>query len=207
MGTDTTAENYLDAWPQIFPQADQYSKVFYSSILADLGNPGSENVLTDPVLLGNWTSDFKPLSKEDWTWEYMGPAFSPYDPQADPGSPLNITPSTIYAEYFCQKPVRKPAGALIVAIFIADLVFLSALWRVLSWGTTAWVEQSHSQSNYCEGCLAIMAKDQELGSLSHAVDTSYAPGDTLKRPVLGSVRGRHATSESQVPLVRSPEFI
>ncbi|MCJ1459442.1 hypothetical protein MMC28_009820 [Mycoblastus sanguinarius] len=135
LGTDNTAAHYLEAWPQIFPQADQYAKVFYSSILADLGNPSPDNILVDPGLLQNYTSDFKESGKPhtvDWTWDYMGPAFSSYKSQQDPGGPLNITPSTIYAEYFCQLPQHKPAGSLIVAIFIADLVFLQALWKLLN---------------------------------------------------------------------------
>ena len=200
-GTDNTAANYLGAWPQIFPQADQYSKIFYSSILADLGNPAPDNILTDTVLLQNWTSDFKAPSKSvhDFTWDYMGPAFSSYNSDPDPRGPLNVTLSTIYAEYFCQVPQRKPAGSLIVAIFIADLVFLQALWKILNWATTAWVEQSDSQCNYCEGCLALMDRGHELGPTTQ--DTSYAGVTSSERPELEIMRGRHVTSESLQPLV------
>lgn len=203
INNDNTPANYLDRWPQIFPQADQYAKIFYSSILADLGNssPDTDNVLTDPILLQNWTSGFTAPSTNinDPSWDYMGPAFFSYDLDPEPRAPLNITPSTIYAEYFCQVPQRKPAGSLIVAIVIADLVILQTLWKLLNWVTTTWVEESNSQSKFCEGCLALMENGHELGPATQ--DASYKAVNASNGPELQAVRRRRNSSESSEGLV------
>lgn len=178
-GTENTAENYLDAWPQIFPQADLYAKIFYSCILADLGNADLENILTDPGLLQNYTRDFTHPNGSNIfpQWDYLGPAFTSYNNNQDSDSrsgPLGIQPSTIYAEYFYQEAKPKPAGSLIVAIIIADLVLLQTLWKLLNWSTTLWVEHSDSQAAYCKGCLAMMDKGHELEAAGGPKGGGYA---------------------------------
>lgn len=202
---DNTVSNYLDYWPFIYPQADQYAKVFYSAILADLGSSSLDNILVNASLLQEYSHDF---STDIYDWD--GPAFQSYNELKDVTGPLKITPSTIYAEYLCQVPQRKPMGPLLVAIFVADLVFLQALWNILTWITTAWTERNYSEAKFCEGCLAAMARGTYELSLTAPTDaaqgSSHALSETSISPALGSRRGRHRSSESQQPLVLSPGF-
>ena len=43
---------------------------------------------------------------------------------------LTITDSTLYAQYVCQVPRRKDFGALLIAILVADIVFIQALYTL-----------------------------------------------------------------------------
>lgn len=133
-----------------------------------------------------------------------------YNELKDVTGPLTITPSTIYAEYLCQVPQRKPMGPLIVAIVVADLVFLQALWNILTWITTAWTERNYREAKFCEGCLAAMARGTYELSLTAPTDaaqgSSHVLSGTSISPALGSRRGRHRSSESEQPLVLSPGF-
>ena len=204
-GNDNNASDFLSHWPQIFPRADLYSKIFYSCILADLGNSAAENILTESELLKNYTKDFKEptnaYDQNDPHADYMGPAFKRYDELVSSTGPLTINDSTIYAEYFCQVPQRKPIGSLIVAIIVADLVFLQALWKVLNWTTATWLEHSDSQSSYCKGCLALISDGHELYSVDNVERAENGSALRNRRPTLEAVRGRTAVSESRQPLV------
>ena len=203
-GTDNAANDYLSVWPQIFPQADQYAKVYYSTILADLGNPTPENILTDPVLLQNYTSNFTEPAPwfANWAYEYIGPAFSSYNnTQPDRGGPLTITPSTIYAEYLCQVPQRKSAGSLLVTTAVADLVMLEALWTIFNFMITFWLQRKDPESQHCEGCLVDMKDGVELSPVIQASHTSDAAEVSSNRPSIE--RRQSVISESGEPLVSS----
>lgn len=47
--------------------------------------------------------------------------------------PLGTKPTTIFNQYACSVPLRKQTGSLILAVVIADLVFLQVFWVLLSW--------------------------------------------------------------------------
>lgn len=107
---------YLDFFPPLF---DGFAKVLYSTILADLGISSLQKILTNASMLQENIQNFND-SVEANHWK-----ISTYNELKDPGiTPLNITQSAIYAEYFCQVTRRKPIGPLIVAIFVADIVFI-----------------------------------------------------------------------------------
>lgn len=202
-GTDNTTPDYLDQWPQIFPQADQYAKILYSCVLADLGNADAENVLTNPQLLQNWTSVFGERPGSD----YMGPAFMSYNNQQSSNfytGNLFVNGSTIYSEYFCQVTKPKPFGSLVIAIVVADLVFLNALWRILNWTTTMWVDHRDSQAQYCKGCLVLMDKGHELEPMGQEGTSGgrYSPISDMDARTPELVRGRSVSTESREPLTR-----
>ena len=155
-GPPFPTEVALKAWPNVWVQADAFAKVFYSAILADLGQVSGSNILSDPALLQNYTN-FGNITNNatqvETPWLQAGPARSSYTDLASSLGPLAITPSTIYAQYFCQVPEVKARGTLFVTILVADLVFVQALWQILKWTTTAWLERHDKQANYCPGCL------------------------------------------------------
>lgn len=194
--TESNKPGFLEVEPY-FTEADQYVKVLYSAILTDLGSFSSDNILINASLLQEYTQEFQSAAG----------ARQSYNELKDSGiGPLNITPSTIYAEYLCQVPQRKPIGPLLVSIFVADLVLLRAVWTILNWTTTAWT-QRNQKAKFCEGCLATMARGTyELSPTALAdipQESSHALSEISVTSPRGSLRGHHR-SESQQSLVFSP---
>jgi hypothetical protein len=138
-----------DLWPRI----DRYGKSFYSTVLADLGQARGPNLLlpSSTDLLQVYTSGFANFTTK--LNAVMGPekvSYADATSRSDLGS-LQITPSTLYSQYLCQIPVRKPWSELIVAIIVADLVFMRLLWTVFNIIATWWVERHDRTAMFCEG--------------------------------------------------------
>ncbi|TKA27959.1 hypothetical protein B0A50_04025 [Salinomyces thailandicus] len=116
-------------YPNIWHLADILAKAAYSTILTDLGQPSTTtndtNLLLTPETLTHFTKNFTILRRAISN-AYPGPAVRPYGTEAT-GS-LGTTPSTFSTRYLCTIPERKPAGTIFVAVLVADLVMLQALW-------------------------------------------------------------------------------
>jgi hypothetical protein len=84
---------------------------------------------------------------------------------------LSITPSTIYQQYLCQVPQRKSLGSLIVAVVVADLVFLQTVWTILTFAATWYVESKYPTARYCEGSIRSL-RDGERHELLKIGDNS-----------------------------------
>ena len=106
-------------------------------------------MLTDPALLQKYTEDFTSDTKAN---AKPGPATKSYAELKGETGPLSIKASTIYQQYTCEVPVRKPTGSLIVTIVLADLVFISALWKTFNWATTYYLSKREPTAMHCEGC-------------------------------------------------------
>jgi hypothetical protein len=152
-----------DLWARI----DRYGKSFYSTVLADLGQARGPNLLlsNSTDLLQVYSAGFAKFTTK--LNAVMGPANVSYadaTSRSDLGS-LQITPSTLYSQYLCQIPVRKPWSELIVAIIVADLVFLRLLWTVFNILATWWVERRDRTAMFCEGDVmrAGMEGDEGMG--------------------------------------------
>lgn len=203
--------DYLDRWPSVFPQADQYAKVLCPTILADLGRSSSNNILTNASLPQEYTQNLSPLYDSIYFFDDDFAVLSEtqtFNKLKDFMGPLKITPSTIYAEYFCQVPQRKPIGPLLVAIFVADLVFLQAAYKLLTWTTTAWTEHNNQQAKSCEGYLANMKRGPYELSLAAPTDPALeerlpASSETWDRLTLRSTHERHRPSDFQQSLMPS----
>jgi hypothetical protein len=159
----TTLSNlyYYDEYPNIWIQADSAAKSFYSTILTDLGQTASTlpNILTNATTLQYFTSNFSLIldpNLNNIANAHPGPALADYDTLKSQTGPLGTTPATISAKYLCQVPRRKAAGELFVAILVADLVFLQAVWQLFKFVTETWFlspKKRGPKVNYCEGCL------------------------------------------------------
>lgn len=81
----------------------------------------------------------------------MGPAKHSYTraKALNETGPLAVLPSTIYSQYLCQVAQLKPPLSLIVAILVADLVFLRALWSLTTAATTWMVERNDASAMHC----------------------------------------------------------
>ncbi len=176
-------------YPDIWTQADNFAKAFYSAILVDLGSNFSANILTDPKLLQPLTN-FETMTDLEKPWLKAGPARQSFEQLQNSTGGLGITPSTIYAQYLCQVPKQKATGSLLVSILVADLVLLQALWQIVKWVTTSWVGHRDPHANYCEGCSTDYKghDEHELGHLDK--NTSFVALQERDRST--TQRGRFA---------------
>lgn len=152
--------------PHIGSKIDYFAKSMYAFVLADLGQKSDQlrksNILLQPHLLEHFSANISHLNSRLYPSNRFpgGPANDSYNATAQAAAPpLNITDSFIYAQYLCQIPALKTTGPLFVSIFIADLVLLQALWKLLNWITTAWLERRDPHANVCEGCYHRQSKD------------------------------------------------
>jgi len=95
----------------------------------------------------------------------------------------------------------KSAGSLIVAVLVADLVFLQTVWTILNWSTTWWLEKKNKQANFCVGCLESLKGGTEWLPAPAGTTTEYLPVPDERPHLRGNV-GR-ASSDSREALVPS----
>ncbi|KAK7757557.1 hypothetical protein SLS62_000572 [Diatrype stigma] len=150
-GTTLQSFNDNDAGVDIWNEVDQYGKAYYSTILADLGQSNGPN-----LLLPEYEATLSKYSETIETLKHilnaeMGPAKHSYTraKALNETGPLAILPSTIYSQYLCQVAQLKPPLSLTVAILVADLVFLRALWSLTTAAVTWMVERNDSSAMHC----------------------------------------------------------
>ena len=150
---------------------DGLAKSMNSTILTDLGqNFSYPNILTDPKLLQHFTANFTNMLATNRTYGEAGPAFQSYeellrDPNHQSGT-LHVTPATLASTYVCSIPQRKPWPELVLAILVADLVFMRTSWSMFILCFGLWMAKDNSECNWCEGCLNAAEKGSDSGTPS-----------------------------------------
>ncbi|KAJ3546309.1 hypothetical protein NM208_g2073 [Fusarium decemcellulare] len=166
--------NESDIYPNIWITADTLAKAVYSTILVDLGQTRPEsNILTDTKLLTHFTSGLSTIQRANLS---PGPANDSYSVLKKSTGPLRVTPSVISTAYICQVPRLKPAGNLIVAILVADLVLLQAVWQLYKLATEAYLTRTHPDSNSLRVSSVEHPEDSAAPSMQgHGSDIEYFP--------------------------------
>lgn len=152
--------------PNVWPQADNFAKAFYSSIMADLGNANTQNILTNSTLLQRYSLQINNMpALINLPRLSGGPAGASYNELRSTPTMgnLSITPSTFFTEYLCEVPRRKPTGTLFLTVLVADLVLLQAVWTIVTFIAAAINERRNKNANVnvCERCLV---SDLEVNS-------------------------------------------
>lgn len=145
------------AYPDIWILADALGKSAYSTILADLGQvTASPNILTNASTLQIFTANFSDIriGKEIANAKPV-PTTADYSSLKNTTGPLNLTTSTINAQYLCQVPQRKSTGNLLVSILLADLVFLQSLWQLFRSVVDHFLVKRVVDANKCAGCAPM----------------------------------------------------
>lgn len=140
-------------------QLDHFAKIFYSTILSDLGQAKGPNILSDRGLMQEYAVagySNSPLTGFDTST----PAEQAFNQLMTSTGNLTITPSTFYSQYICQVPHRRNMGSVIIVVLVADLVFLQALFKLLTYTTTWWLKRTDKIANFCEGCQRQLAQTQ-----------------------------------------------
>jgi hypothetical protein len=152
--------NSINAYPNIWIQVDSLAKSIYSTILTDFGQASSTpNILTDGDTLQYFTSNFS-LALQHIANAAPGPATQDYDTLKATTGPLGMTPSVISTNYICQVPQLKSGGNLFLAVLVADLVFLQALWKIFTLATDWLLLRKRPSANQCQGCIGDTSRHQ-----------------------------------------------
>ncbi|MCJ1283211.1 hypothetical protein MMC26_002539 [Xylographa opegraphella] len=150
--------NGINAYPNIWIQADSLVKSTYSTILIDLGQVSSmPNILTNSDTLQYFTSNFS-RALQHIANAAPGPALQDYDTLGTTTGPLGVIPSVITANYICQIPQLKPGGSLFLAVLVADLVFLQAIWNIFTLATGWLFLRKQPTANQCQGCISLTSR-------------------------------------------------
>ncbi|KAF3026401.1 hypothetical protein E8E14_010103 [Neopestalotiopsis sp. 37M] len=127
--------------------------------MSDLGQNVS-TLASDPDVLQMYTKDFQ----HDHNYGTLNPdyASSSFDNLTSDGMSrgLGVRPSTFYVQYICQVPELKSTGSLIVAIILADLVFLTTAWSILKFVATWSLEKKDKAAMYCAGCVRPVVQNE-----------------------------------------------
>ena len=138
-------------YPNIWQEVDVLAKAAYSTVLTDLGQVNAvPNILNNRDLLKYFTGNFSTAMRHIANAR-PGPSTLQYGP-FDASYTLDLTPSVISTRYSCQVPQRKSSGNLFIAILIADLVFLQALWFLFRLGVDFFFLRKGPDTNNCVGC-------------------------------------------------------
>ncbi|KAF2498475.1 hypothetical protein BU16DRAFT_295570 [Lophium mytilinum] len=140
--------------PSIWYATDRFAKILYSTVLTDLGQTSAHpNILADPALLKIFSNSTWNVTAMSEHLQELGLAIPGFNlPETPIGVPV-VNPSTISTTYLCQVPRQKSAGTLIIAVLVADLVFLQALWKLANLIAGKVLARQDPTGNFCEGCL------------------------------------------------------
>ena len=178
-------------------QIDRFAKTFYSTILADLGQSEGPNVVANTDLLQLYlTGSFPDMHIP----AYGGFPNNSYQELKDDTGPLIISNSTFYSQYICQVPHRRDVGSLLIAVLVADIVFLQALYQILTLSTTAWLMHTNRSANLCDGCRQALVGNQDQTDTVALLPVSPKFRDTSMLP-----SGRSAGSLPRVASLENEE--
>jgi hypothetical protein len=184
---------------------DALTKSFYSLVLSDLGQAVPTNLLTNPGLIMELqeaipVQDASTVPERlgydistppsdlyqnetaffNWFGEFFVQYFVPSDKQIATNTPV-VLPSVIAQQYYCQVPQLKSTGSLLVAVLVADLVFLQVLWKVLNLAVTFSLKRQRRDANYCDGCAKRLplppAKEGDYKLVGGAATDAAADND------------------------------
>ncbi|KAI0189786.1 hypothetical protein EV127DRAFT_340643 [Xylaria flabelliformis] len=165
----------------VLTEALYFAKLMHSLAMLDLGNSQLSNFLLDDESLRYVTSGSGNINRQPGGIFYdyvswangglLGEIISPFNGSqfvpinesyaalSSLVGPLGTNSSTIFAQYICSIPTRKSAGSLLLAIILADLVFLQAGRKIFDWGVQAVMTRQDPTTMICAGCLASRAGD------------------------------------------------
>ncbi|EMD92171.1 hypothetical protein COCC4DRAFT_188987 [Bipolaris maydis ATCC 48331] len=163
----------LSVYPNIWTPASNLAKAAYAMVLADLGqNPKEPTMLTDVELLRSFTSNLVSAQKKAFNAK-PGPATQSYD-ETTTGA-LSVTPSVISAQYLCQVPRLRSPGSLLLAILVADLIFLQTAWQLYKLICEHLLTRRYPDGNSCHGCLNGPVESRLAHSVEMTAGKTYQP--------------------------------
>ncbi|EEU43519.1 uncharacterized protein NECHADRAFT_101122 [Fusarium vanettenii 77-13-4] len=196
-------ENPKDPLSPVTTEGLHYAKLLHSLISIDLGNCQAPNLLlSDDGLkyaidapdspnrkpkkdLDCGTRNYKgsmdryckiprPYTFYDKNLTFLNDTYDEFRPLTGKRGCKN---STIVAQYLCSVPESKSAGTMILAIVIANLVFLQAAWRLLGLAAQAMLPNADPDAMICEGCLKGNKAMEQVSSRPVSRNSGTDSGD------------------------------
>ncbi|KAK1478985.1 hypothetical protein CABS01_14669, partial [Colletotrichum abscissum] len=94
--------------------------------------------------------------------------------------PLSCKNATIVSQYLCSVPQQKNGGVMLFSILLANLVFLQAAWRILTWTADGLISKGNTEAMFCQGCQAKNGSYQSLQDFNTTRNgLEAAPGKTM----------------------------
>lgn len=163
----------LRVYPNIWVPASNLAKAAYAMVLADLGQtPKEPTMLTDVELLRSFTSNLASAQEKSANAK-PGPATQSYDETAT--GTLSVTPSVISAQYLCQVPRMRSPGSLLLAVLVADLIFLQTAWQLYKLVCEKLLARRYPDANLCHGCLNGPVETQLAQTVETTTRKTYLP--------------------------------
>ncbi|KAK1480180.1 hypothetical protein CCUS01_00737 [Colletotrichum cuscutae] len=176
------------------------SKILFSLLSLDLGNCQAPNLLLDDrglryailapddhnrdpgrilngsrsQLYGSDRYNQIPAPRSNDTNSGLVTLRDSYDKFQPMMGPLGCSNATIVSQYLCSVPQQKNGGAMLFSILLADLLFLQAAWKILTWIADGMVSRGNTEAMYCQGCPARIGAYQSLQDFSSTRNGSEA---------------------------------
>ncbi|PSR80093.1 hypothetical protein BD289DRAFT_441437 [Coniella lustricola] len=125
---------------------DAFAKSYYSTVMWDLNfnstinafaNASATQYLQNTVNGGALSGDPNPIAN----LSILGT------------SELQGQPAQFSVQYICSVPRQKDTGSLIVSVAVANIVLLSAFWKLFETVARRWLIAKDRNWNVCPGCL------------------------------------------------------
>ncbi|KAL6407366.1 hypothetical protein AUP68_10197 [Ilyonectria robusta] len=107
-----------------------------------------------------------PAPTRDANLTLLNETFSEFTPLM---GDLGCNNVTIVSQYLCQVPQKKSTGTMLLAIVLADLVFLQAAWKLLNLIAEGMLPKKDPLVNFCEGCSGTLYQELQSGNVSRDV--------------------------------------
>ncbi|KAI1395016.1 hypothetical protein F4819DRAFT_479848 [Hypoxylon fuscum] len=144
--------------PGIWRTVEVLGKAMWFTVLADLGIDGDDmpNMLARPELLANLSSNLTQANqtlRSEFRWGIDNKLFmQSFDASQPRNYKLGVNESLLATDYLCQVPQLKSAGNLLVAVLVADLVILQAIWKIFTLIVDTFCLKNTEEARYCTGC-------------------------------------------------------
>ncbi|KAH8664874.1 hypothetical protein BGZ61DRAFT_462478 [Ilyonectria robusta] len=107
-----------------------------------------------------------PAPTRDANLTLLNETFSEFTPLM---GDLGCNNVTIVSQYLCQVPQKKSTGTMLLAIVLADLVFLQAAWKLLNLIAEGMLPKKDPLVNICEGCSGTLYQELRSGNVNRDV--------------------------------------
>ncbi|KAF8593084.1 hypothetical protein BDV93DRAFT_516841 [Ceratobasidium sp. AG-I] len=134
MVTDANALTYGDTYyfarqnvtsPETTPATENFIRIFWSSILSDLGTSSNSNMFTDLAVLNSSIKSLRNFGNP----RFPEPAYRGVLSQPENWSlPLALEPVPIQSRYLCHFMSWKPTQTLVIDVMVATLTFFTLFW-------------------------------------------------------------------------------
>lgn len=129
----------------------RFATRFYSTILADMGQAKGKTVLTDAELIQQYVLEGYDVASIIGINATVFTAQQAFHQAMAKTGPLSISNSTFNSQYICQVPHHRSFGSMVIAVLVADIVFLQALYQILTLATTWYLERTDKRSGFAGG--------------------------------------------------------